>query len=229
MLLKEANWFSCLKGLNAKESTCILRAALNADGSRESPRCWTGISRVRVPFRSRSVPVPFPFRSSFCVRAGLPWSHIYIYKVFWVFCLLHLNMFAIHYRTGLTEPRPPSQANGGRGLKEWCNPTARWRPYRCLPLGCLFGLLFAVMNMIAQPPSSPLHTRKEIWKFKKTIKTSIPFGCCGDGLAFFSDFGDLCSRGFLWVSYDDLLVHGSCGSGPKIAVVKSWIIYLVGG
>ena len=66
---------------NAQETTCILRAALNADGmttcrrwllwiaicvlpaarnadgSRESRRCWTGISRVRVPFpvRSRSV------------------------------------------------------------------------------------------------------------------------------------------------------------------------------
>ena len=41
------------------QSLCLLPAARNADGSRECRRCCTSISRVRVPFRSRSVPVPF--------------------------------------------------------------------------------------------------------------------------------------------------------------------------
>ena len=45
MLLKEANWFSCLKGLNAKETICILRAALNADGMTKCRRepLWIAI------------------------------------------------------------------------------------------------------------------------------------------------------------------------------------------
>jgi hypothetical protein len=93
MLLKEANWFSCLKELNAKETTCIFRAALSADGMtkcrryncHELPSAFcqqlemqmeaANPADVEQAFRVcafRSVPVPFPFRSSFCVRAGLP-------------------------------------------------------------------------------------------------------------------------------------------------------------
>ena len=87
---------------------------------------------------------------------------------------------------GLTEPRPPSQANGGRGLNEWCSPTARWRPYRCLPLGrtsqCLFGL-FAVLNGI--------EVLKVFLNFQMFLRVwrgddgGGGAGCWGDGLAFF--------------------------------------------